>query len=84
MFEQWWQEDGRFYDPGTEDVPWFDKRKQLAEAAYAAGKKVGSLEGGNYKADDFTYPTEINFANGRKVKLRVDDEGRHCLSVGRW
>ncbi|HKS75109.1 MAG TPA: hypothetical protein VJQ82_18015 [Terriglobales bacterium] len=25
-FEKWWTEDGRMYDPDTDDVPWFAKR----------------------------------------------------------
>lgn len=36
-FEKWWAEDGRMYDPDTEDVPWFDKRKELAELAFTEG-----------------------------------------------
>lgn len=38
-FEQWWQADGRFYDPDTEGVSWFDKRKELAAVAFQAGVK---------------------------------------------
>lgn len=37
-FEDWWASQGRSIDPDTEDVPWFDKRKGLAEAAYDAGQ----------------------------------------------
>ena len=37
-FEDWWASQGKFIDPDTEDVPWFDKRKGLAEAAYDAGQ----------------------------------------------
>lgn len=29
-FEEWWSREGRFIDPDTEDVPWFDKRKVLS------------------------------------------------------
>jgi hypothetical protein len=36
-FEEWWNKEGRFYDPDTEDVPWFDKRKELAELAFISG-----------------------------------------------
>lgn len=35
-FEKWWQDDGVFYDPDTDDVPWYDKRKELAAYAYRA------------------------------------------------
>jgi hypothetical protein len=38
-FDAWWQQDGRGYDPDTEDVPWFDKRKGLAEYAFDAGRR---------------------------------------------
>lgn len=37
-FENWWRDDGRFIDPDTDDVPWFDKRKGLAESAFNAGR----------------------------------------------
>ena len=36
-FEDWWAALSRGYDPDTEDVPWYDKRKALAEYAYEAG-----------------------------------------------
>jgi hypothetical protein len=39
-FEEWWNKEGRFYDPDTEDVPWFDKRKVLAELAFVAGMEA--------------------------------------------
>ena len=35
-FDEWWARKGRFIDPDTEDVPWFDKRKALAEEAFRA------------------------------------------------
>ena len=35
-FRKWWQETGRYIDPDTEDVPWFDKREALAELAWNA------------------------------------------------
>lgn len=35
-FQDWWNSDGRFLDPDTSDVPWFDKREALAEYAYDA------------------------------------------------
>lgn len=37
-FSDWWTSQGKFIDPDTEDVPWFDKRKDLCEAAYDAGQ----------------------------------------------
>lgn len=39
-FDAWWAKDGRYFDPDTSDVPWFDKRKDLAEYAYRRGKLV--------------------------------------------
>jgi hypothetical protein len=33
-FEDWWEADGRFFDPDFSEVPWFDKRKDLAEYAW--------------------------------------------------
>lgn len=33
-FDDWWEKDGKFYDPDWSDVPWFDKRKDLAEYAW--------------------------------------------------
>jgi hypothetical protein len=35
-FDSWWARDGRGYDPDTEDVSWFDKRKELAEYTWLA------------------------------------------------
>lgn len=37
-FDEWWDSKGRFLDPDTDDVPWFDKRKELARYAYEAAK----------------------------------------------
>lgn len=36
-FDDWWTETGRCLDPDTDDVPWFDKRRGLAEYAFDAG-----------------------------------------------
>ena len=36
-FDDWWNQDGKYFDPDTEDVPWFDKRKDLAEYAFRRG-----------------------------------------------
>lgn len=41
-FDTWWLAEGRFLDPDTEDVPWFDKRKGLAELAFRAGAMLAS------------------------------------------
>lgn len=40
-FDTWWSDDGQYLDPDTSDVPWFDKRRSLAEAAYDAGAATG-------------------------------------------
>jgi hypothetical protein len=47
-FNEWWSEDGSYIDPDTADVPWFDKRRGLAEAAFSAGMD----EGVNYVFDN--------------------------------
>jgi hypothetical protein len=39
-FDDWWQRDGRYFDPDTDDVPWFDKRKELAEYAWHRAKEA--------------------------------------------
>lgn len=36
-FDAWWSKDGQYLDPDTSDVPWFDKRRGLADYAFAAG-----------------------------------------------
>lgn len=41
-FEAWWEKEGRFIDPDTDDVPWFDKRKALARHAFEAGMVEGN------------------------------------------
>lgn len=68
-FDKWWQEDGKMIDPDTEDVPWFDKRKGLAELAFEAGMKCGMARSTNYVASDTTMPDSVEFANGRTVKI---------------
>lgn len=37
-FDEWWGSVGRFYDPDTADVDWYDKRKELADLAFSAGR----------------------------------------------
>ena len=79
-FETWWAEDGRMYDPDTEDVPWFDKRKELAELAFAKGVEIGVARSRNYTANSAVDPDRIHFANGRVVKLSRET-GRLYLSI---
>jgi hypothetical protein len=69
LFEEWWSKDGRFIDPDTSDVPWFDKRKGLASQAFDAAMQMSR----NYTADDETNPDQIKFSNGRIVT--VGDDG---------
>ncbi len=71
-FEKWWSEQGRFMDPDTEDVHWYDKREALARLAFDEGVKIGMAIAGNYVADDYIYPTCVRFANGRTVTLLKD------------
>lgn len=68
LFEDWWQADGKFIDPDTSDVPWFDKRKALAALAFEAAMLVSR----NYVADEETAPDQITFTNGRIVTLGDD------------
>ncbi len=37
-FDNWWGKDGKYFDPDTDDVSWFDKRKELAEYAWHRSK----------------------------------------------
>lgn len=37
VFADWWSDEGQYLDPDTDDVPWFDKRRGLAEMAFHAG-----------------------------------------------
>lgn len=50
-FQKWWSDVGRFYDPDTEDVTWYDKRKDLAELAFVTGIKIGARNLGTREAD---------------------------------
>lgn len=68
LFEDWWKRDGKFIDPDTSDVPWFDKRKGLAAAAFEAAMAMSR----NYTADDPVEPEQFKFANGRVVTLGDD------------
>lgn len=69
----WWHREGRYYDPDFSEVPWFDKRKFLAEKAFDAGVAQGS----NYTADAEIYPQKVAFANGRTVCIKR--EGDHIF-----
>jgi hypothetical protein len=62
-FEEWWNREGQFLDPDTSEVPWFDKRKSLAEMAF----EKATAQSRNYVANRETNPTEITFKNGRVV-----------------
>ena len=65
-FDEWWNREGQFYDPDTEDVPWYDKRKALAEKSWMVAKAMST----NYTADHDTFPQIITFANGRVVGMK--------------
>ena len=84
QFQNWWDNEGKSIDPDTEDVSWFDKRKGLAERAFNTGLELGKAIAGNYTADDDTYPSEVNFANGRRVKLHRAANGKHYLTVAKF
>jgi hypothetical protein len=66
-FQKWWDEQGHYLDPDTEDVSWFDKRAALAEAAFEAGVEFGMARAGNYTANDEVCPTSFTFVNGTRV-----------------
>lgn len=68
LFEDWWNKDGRFIDPDTSDVPWFDKRKGLAAYAFEAAMQMSR----NYTADDAVSADQVMFANGRIVTIGDD------------
>lgn len=68
-FDKWWSEEGKGIDPDTSDVPWFDKRKALAELAFEAGVKTGMARSTNYVASDVEMPDSVTFANGRTVRI---------------
>ena len=45
-FADWWELKGKWFDPDTSDVPWFDKRKELCLYAWhAASKSRAAKEG---------------------------------------
>ncbi len=67
-FDDWWRRTGKSIDPDTSDVPWEDKRKALAEAAFDAALAMSR----NYVANDDTWPTTVIFANGRAVRIASD------------
>lgn len=41
----WWRMEGRYIDPDSEDVDWYDKRDALAQMAYIAGFKAALAVG---------------------------------------
>lgn len=76
-FEEWWDRTGKGIDPDTEDVPWHDKRKGLAAAAFAAA----IAQSRNYTADKACEPTEVNFFNGRRIWIRFDEDENPFLEI---
>jgi hypothetical protein len=76
-FWGWWRRIGNSYDPDTEDVPWYDKRKFLAEKAFDAGVAQST----NYTATEEVHPWQLAFANGRTVSIAFED-GEPYLEVG--
>lgn len=74
-FDQWWEQTGKFYDPDTDDVPWFDKRMALSRLAFQAGQSAS----GNYVSDHDTYPKEVRFSNGRVVRAAEDHNGPYLI-----
>ena len=64
-FDLWWSKTGRMYDPDIEDVAWYDKRKKLAELAYAAGEKANAKVTVLIRPK-FTYRLKHEFTKGRE------------------
>lgn len=64
LFDEWWGREGRFIDPDTSDIPWYDKRRALAEHAFHIAMAISR----NYVADDDTDALQFTFANGRIVQ----------------
>jgi hypothetical protein len=67
-FDEWWNREGQYLDPDTSDVPWFDKRRGLAEMAFNAAMAIS----GNYVSDDPVLPQRFDFVNGRAVWINND------------
>lgn len=65
-FDDWWDRVGQSFDPDTSDVPWYDKRRELARKAY----KVALAHSRNYVADEEEMPEKITFGNGRIVTIQ--------------
>jgi hypothetical protein len=76
-FEEWWKRVGRSLDPDTSDVSWYDKRAGLAVAAFTAA----FAQSRNYVANKECEPTEITFANGRRVWIRFDEQENPFLEI---
>ena len=74
-FEQWWKREGISYDPDTSDVPWFDKRKELARKAFGVAMSLSA----NYTADAEVSPSQVTFGNGRTVRIDLKED---CLIIG--
>lgn len=72
-FADWWEHRGKSIDADTSDIHGYDKRKALAEAAFAAAM----AQSGNYVTDDASEPRTVTFANGRTVSSEA------TLTVGR-
>jgi hypothetical protein len=69
-FDEWWERCG---------IESSASRRDLAAEAFAAAK----AQSGNYVCDRPVKPTEVTFANGRKVKLMPEDgEEAFYLEVG--
>lgn len=71
-FNDWWSTDGQYLDPDTSDVPWFDKRRGLAEYAFRAAR---CLDGWN---DDMSAAKR----DGTHYLIRL--EGSSPPTVAHW
>ena len=87
MFDEWWNRHGFTAVSNLQTTPSFEEYNKLLGEAYEAGQKSGLAMGGNYTADDDTYPGEITFENGTKVSVSEITNNKkltgYCLRVTR-
>jgi hypothetical protein len=88
LFENWWEEEGRFIDPDTSDVPWFDKRKELAGLAFVAASQALTEENARLRqlltdrsADCDALKAAADLAIGERKFLQHECERYHAEDI---
>lgn len=56
-FDEWWSREGQYLDPDTSDVPWFDKRRGLAQIAFNAAM-TQSTPSNSHSQTDASLPSK--------------------------